>query len=177
MIKRSKQNEYSTFEEVDQALKTIAENDSTIEKQTAMMNKKIIAAKETHEPKITELQQSNKVLENQIHKFLKKKKSLFQSVRSKTLTYGVVGFRKSPKHLSKTPKVTWDTIADKFFDLFGSKYVVLKKKLDKDSVINALKKSELTIEEIERTGAKVVQIDREYYELTTSEANATGEAK
>lgn len=158
-----KKEAINNFDEVDNTLKQIALNDTFIEEQTALMNQQLLSVKEQYEPGIKKRIEENKQLEKEIEKFLKKNKSFFEKIRSKLLTFGKVGFRLGKKHLDKTKAVTWETVTEKFFELFGSKYVIVKKTLNKDDVIDAVDKGDLSIEQIESTGAVIVQKDRPFY--------------
>lgn len=164
MRKRTdKKNAINNFDEVDSALKQIALNDTFIEEQTALMNQQLLSVKEQYEPDIKKCIEQNIILEKDIEKFLNKNKSFFDKIRSKLLTFGKVGFQKGQKHIGKSKDATWNTITEKFFDVFGPKYVKVKMTLMKDSIITALDKGEISLEQIEVTGATVVQKDRPFY--------------
>ena len=164
MRKRTdKKNAINNFDEVDSALKQIALNDTFIEEQTALMNQQLLSVKEQYEPDIKKRIENNKLLEKDIEKFLNKNKSFFDKIRSKLLTFGKVGFQKGQKHIGKSKDATWKTITEKFFDVFGTKHVKVKMTLMKDSIITALDKGEITIEQIEAAGAVVVQKDRPFF--------------
>jgi hypothetical protein len=164
MAKRiEKKYAINNFDEADNALKQVALNDAFIEEQTALMNQQLISVTEQYEPDIHKRIIENKELESEIEKFLKRNKSLFATIRSKVLTFGKVGFQLGKKALGKTKDATWATIAEKFFNSYGSKYVKVKLTLKKDSVLDALDKGELTVDQIEATGASVGQKDRPFY--------------
>lgn len=153
----------ASFDAVDAALKQIALNDSFIEEQTALMNQQLISVKEQYEPDVQKKIDQNKQLEKDIERFLNKNKSLFQRIRSKILTFGKVGFQIGKKHIGKSKDATWVTITEWFFAEFGAKHVKVTKTLKKDSILDALDKGELTVEQIESSGAVVVQKDRPFY--------------
>jgi phage host-nuclease inhibitor protein Gam len=156
-------NAINTFYEVDNALKQIALNDTFIDEQTALMNQQLISVKEQYEPDIQKRIDENSKLEKDIEKFLNKNKSLFEKIRTKVLTFGKVGFQRGIKHLGKSKDATWATITENFFTSFGAKHVKVKMTLLKDSVMVALDKGEISPEQIEATGATVVQKDRPFY--------------
>jgi hypothetical protein len=164
MKKRTdKQPAITTLEGVDVFLKNIALNDSFIKEQTALMNQQLISVKEQYEPDIKKKINENKFFEKEIERFLNKNKSMFEKIRSKVLTFGKVGFQRGVKHLSKSKDATWDSITKAFFNMTGSKHVKVKMRLLKVEILSSLEKGDLTEEQIESTGAVIVQKDRPYY--------------
>lgn len=178
MQKRTdKKDNITSFEKVNEALKQIALNESLIENRTSIMNKKMIEIKEKYQPDIEIAEAENKQLEKDIEKFLKKNKSVFENVKSKVLTFGRVGFQLGKKHLDRQKKYTWETITENFFNIFGSKYVTVKKVLNKDAVIEAIEKGELEISDVIETGADVVQNNRAFYKISKSLINSEKDEK
>jgi hypothetical protein len=172
MRKRTdKKNLINNFDEVDNALKQIAFNESFISEQSALMNQQILAVKEIFEPDIQKRIDENNQLAKEIERFLNKNKSLFEKIRSKVLTFGKVGFQRGQKHLGKSKDATWVTITEKFFASFGSKHVKVKMTLLKTGVLDALDKGEISLEQIEATGATVIQKDRPFYKPFKTEIN------
>ncbi len=169
-MKRRTKLSIESFDSLDARLKKIADDEQKIKALESDMNREMLKIKEGYEEQIKEIKKSISNNEKDISKFLKANKSKFQEVRSKNLTYGVVGFQKGQKHLSKkSRKDSWDSIADKFFDLFGEKYVILKKTLNKNSVVTAFKNKNLTEEQLALGGVKIVQKDEPFYKLDIEE--------
>ena len=158
--------ELKSFAEVDQALFDIAAMQLTADKLENDMNERILQIKNESEQGITNAKERIKVIEKQLNEFCKKNKTEFLSPRSKTLVYGKIGFRtgqETIKPISK--KYNGEYITQKFFDLFGAKYVVTKLTLNKEKVISDAKRGLLSDEQLETVGVKKVQGESSFYEI------------
>lgn len=93
-----------SWEEVDQALRTIGENQRAVERFEAEMQEKIDAAKAEAEKKSRPHLEETKRLETQISAFSELHREDMDGKKSKTLNFGSVGFRKSTRiTLPKAP--------------------------------------------------------------------------
>lgn len=101
-----------------------------------------------------------------------KKEELFVKARSRALTFGMLGFRRSceVKPVSSKPRTTWAAILDKIKSLAtkekGDPFTAairVKEEVDRD-VLKTWPEERLT-----EVGARIVQKDAFFYELATEE--------
>lgn len=155
----------STFEQADAALKEIGLLEIDCDAKEGDMNTEIIQIKEKYEPDITAGRLRIKELEKDLEKFLKSKKSLFEKIRSKKLTFGTIGWQLGKRHLKPLKGETIKTITGKVFELFGEKYVETKLYLKKDELVNSCISGAIDEEELNACGATTEQPDRPYYKV------------
>lgn len=105
---RMEEPELKTWEDVNQALRLIAEAQNEIAMVEAGMNVQIDTIKLTYEEKIREYKKQIKEQELRIKEFTTDKKDQLDG-RTKDLTFGKVGFRKSTR--LQLPKVLDKVIA------------------------------------------------------------------
>lgn len=105
---RMEEPELKTWEDVNQALRLIAEAKNEIAMMEAGMNVQIDTIKMTYEEKINEYKKQIKQQELMIKEFTTDKKDQLDG-KTKDLTFGKVGFRKSTK--LQLPKVLDKVIA------------------------------------------------------------------
>lgn len=105
---RMEEPELKTWEDVNQSLRLIAEAENEIAMVEAGMNVQIDTIKQTYEEKIREYKKQIKQQELLIKEFTTDKKDQLDG-RTKDLTFGKVGFRKSTK--LQLPKVLDKVIA------------------------------------------------------------------
>lgn len=94
--------EFESWDDVNQALGTIGDNQRMVEGFEAEMQEKIDAAKAEAEAKSRIYLEGTKRLEAQICAFAETHRDDMDGKKSKTLNFGSVGFRKStPDHAAK----------------------------------------------------------------------------
>ena len=93
-----------SWDDVNQALATIADNQRTVENFEAAMQNKIDEAKAEAEARSRVFIEATKRLERQIKEFAEVHRDDMDGKKTKTLNFGAVGFRKSTKiKLPKAP--------------------------------------------------------------------------
>lgn len=93
-----------SWDDVNQALATIADNQRTVENFEAAMQNKIDEAKAEAEARSRVFIEATKRLERQIKEFAEAHRDDMDGKKTKTLNFGAVGFRKSTKiKLPKAP--------------------------------------------------------------------------
>lgn len=149
------------WSDVDSLLKSIAVIESKKMKEEADMNDAILAVQNQYQPGLDKLNSEKIGYERDIQLFCDKNKSQFEESRSKTLNYGVVGFRKGAGALKTLTGFTWKSVLSL---LESSKkylpYVRTKSEIDK----NALISSGLKTAQLAKIGLQIVQEDSFYYE-------------
>lgn len=86
-----------SWDDVNQALATIADNQRTVENFEAAMQNKIDEAKAEAEARSRVFIEATKRLERQIKEFAEAHRDDMDGKKTKTLNFGAVGFRKSTK--------------------------------------------------------------------------------
>jgi hypothetical protein len=104
---------------------------------------------------------------SQLEEFGKSNKKLFIDQRSRSLTYGRIGFRagKNALKLINPKKWSWDRVKEKLQDLFGIKYISVKITINKTKILTDFEKKLLTSEKLETAGVKVIRGDNFFYEI------------
>jgi len=156
----------SSFKEVNDTLGLIAVLQLEAEKRENEMNKKLLDIKQKAEPEIKVLQDKIAEYESKLEAFCKSNKKEFAVFRSKDLTYGRIGFRTGKwalKFISK--KFNLESAKQKLMDLFGTKYVDIETKLNKNKILNSIEKGLLTDEKLALAGMKRVKGETSFYEI------------
>ncbi len=162
----TKQPALKTLEDVNGILKDIAVLTITAENKENAMNKKIIDIKNQYEADVIAIRNKIQEYEANIAMYLKTNKKDFSNVRSKTLTFGRIGFRSGKNRLVPlNKKFNLEYIKSKFQDLFANKYVVVKLKFNKSKAIADAEKGLITPEQLAAAGAKLTKSDSTFYEI------------
>ncbi|MBI1936692.1 MAG: host-nuclease inhibitor Gam family protein [Ignavibacteriales bacterium] len=159
-----------TFDDVNAALLNLAALTLNAEKKENEMKQKILDIKKQCEPDIKELKDKIVKLEEQIAGFCKVNKREFSAARSKEFTYGRIGFRTGKwtlKFISK--KFNIEFTKQKIMDMFGTKYVDIETKLNKNKVLADAKKGILSDEKLAAAGIKRTKGESSFYEINWDE--------
>ncbi len=149
---------YQTYEEVDEAMSTIAALILSADKKEIKMNQEMLEIKKKFEPDIIDMRSKAEIFEKDIKDFCLVNKSDFAGKRSKTLTYGKLGFRTCGASLKALSKAwNWPRIEEKIKELFSTKYVIVKTKLNKPKIVQDANSGVLTEEQLLAAGCKVVK--------------------
>ena len=128
-----------SWDEVDSALKEIAENEMGIEAITTDMNKEIHDIKEAAEDKSKKHQERIKVLSLYVQEFTERNRDEIKG-KTKVLNHGSVGFRQSTKVvLSKVEQIIEKLKKFKMTDCINIKETVNKDVLRKYPTADILK--------------------------------------
>ena len=165
-MKNNNQPALKSFNEVDDTLFKIAALELTIEKDENEFNEIRLDLLKRYETPILEMK--NKVLEfkKQLEEFGKVNKKQFADQRSRSLTYGKIGFRsgKNALKIIDPKKWSWDRIKEKLQTLFGTKYVSVKITINKTKIIADFEKKLITADKLEAAGIKISKGDKFFYE-------------
>jgi len=150
-----------SWSEVDSLLKTIATIESKKMQEESKMNDEILRATQKYQPELDKLNAEKIGYERDIQLYCDEHKSDFEKSRSKTLNYGIVGFRKGSGALKTLKGFTWEAVKNL---LTSSKkyshYIKTKTDIDK----NALLSSGLKADKLAKIGVQIEQSDSFYYE-------------
>lgn len=150
-----------SWSDVDGFLKSIAVIESKKMKEEADMNDAILAVQEQYQPGIDKLNAEKIGYERDVQLFCDKNKNEFEESRSKTLNYGLVGFRKGAGALKTLTGFTWKSVVSLLRS--SKKYLpYLREKIEIDK--NALISSGMKTEQLAKIGLQIVQEDSFYYE-------------
>lgn len=161
---------YKTYQEVDEALSTMAALMLSADKKEIKMNQEILEIKKKYEVDITELRAKADVYENDIKEFCLLNKTDFKTNRSKELTFGKVGFRTCGAALKALSKAwNWARIEEKIKELFSNKYVVVKTKLNKPKILQDANAGILTEAQLQAAGCKIEKGEVFFIEIDFSQ--------
>ena len=107
-----------SWDDVNQALATIADNQRTVENFEAAMQNKIAEAKAEAEARSRVFIEATKRLERQIKEFAEAHRDDMDGKKTKTLNFGAVGFRKSTK--IKLPNVRGAALLAMLLSIVGT---------------------------------------------------------
>ena len=107
-----------SWDDVNQALATIADNQRTVENFEAAMQNKIDEAKAEAEARSRVFIEATKRLERQIKEFAEAHRDDMDGKKTKTLNFGAVGFRKSTK--IKLPNVRGAALLAMLLSIVGT---------------------------------------------------------
>lgn len=165
MAKAKPQTEQKTtlksWAEVDQILKAIASIESKKMQEESAMNDKILKANQEHMPILDRLNAEKLGYERDIQLYCDDQKDEFNETRSKTLNYGIVGFRKGTGALKTLKGFTWEAVK-KVIEASKKYAVYIKTKTDIDK--NAILSSGMKPDQLAKLGVQIVQEDAFYYE-------------
>ncbi|MGK9367561.1 host-nuclease inhibitor Gam family protein [Melioribacter sp. Ez-97] len=154
------------FDDVNNALREIAECDSFIADREIKMNEKINELKSAYEEETSEARSRKLALEKELEKFCIKNKNEFGSARTKNLLFGKIFFRTTPPKVSLlNRKYTVATAVELASKLFKNKYVRIKKELDKDAILASYAAKEIDDERLAAIGLKIDQQEKFGYEI------------
>ncbi len=150
-----------SWSEVDQILKAIASIESKKMQEESKMNDKILRANQDHMPTLDKLNAEKLGYERDIQLYCDGQKDEFKDARSKTLNYGVVGFRKGTGALKTLKGFTWEAVkkviqASKKY----SAYIKTKTDIDKNAILS----SGMKADQLAKIGVQIEQNDAFYYE-------------
>lgn len=146
--KKNKEPVYRSWEDVDNALKLIADLDHRVREAENIMNQRIDRIKEETLRDMAPLINQRKELENAIEEFTEYSKYDFKESKTKKFTFGEVGFRKTTSIVTRNVKAIIEALKQhKMNDCIDVKESINKQKLDDYDdkaleVIGAKRKSE-----------------------------------
>jgi phage host-nuclease inhibitor protein Gam len=166
-MKKTNQPALKTLEEVNETLFKIAALELTIEKDENDLNVIILDLKRRYETPILEMRQKVEDFKSQLEEFGKTNKKQFADQRSRSLTYGRIGFRAGKNALKLiNPKTwSWDRVKEKLQELFNVKYVSIKITINKTKILTDFEKKLITPEKLEAAGIKISRSERFFYEI------------
>lgn len=147
---------FRNWDEVNQALKEVADIDRKVTRIEADMNNKINDIKADAERAATSLLERKKILETNIKEYTESYADEFKVTKSKKFMYGTVGFRKTSKITMKNIKAIIEALKQ-------------NKMLDCITVTEKINKEELEKYDdasLEKIGVKRNVKDRFFYELS-----------
>ena len=161
-----------SWDEVDDSLSIIADNQVRLNKTEAIMNEEIQKIQKKHQP---DLDRRNTDILQEAHNielFCTDHKEDFDAKKTKVLNYGKVMFRLGTPKLKNLKGFTWEAVKNliKASKTMASSYLRTKVEIDKQ----ALLKAELKANQMQKIGVEIVQEETFAYEpfLKESVANS-----
>jgi len=153
------------LEAVDAALKRRCEIQRELDLINMVMVEQIEAAKSKAEAEMKPLHHEAEILEASIEQYAIHHKEEFDMTRSKVLTFGTIGFRKTPGAFRPLAKWNWEQILLKIQDMGLTNFIRYKPSLDKEALEKAYKSHDIDDESLSIMGLKFEQKDEFYFEL------------
>jgi phage host-nuclease inhibitor protein Gam len=156
-----------TWEDVDQALLKIGKALTYVQKEEAEMNRKLQEVRNKYESNTSEKIIEIASAEIDIESWCELNKNQFETVRSKELTHGTVGFRITPSKVSTlNRKYTWATVLElmKKFK-WAAKFIRTKEEPDKELLLKSISAGEVDDVKLAAIGLKVNKQDKFGYDI------------
>jgi len=148
----------TTFNDVSIALTIIAKNTALIKQKEAKANEKINLINQKLEVDISEPVKENELLMADIQRFCEMDKAAFDKQRTMTFASGEVGFRNNPpKVVQLNRKYTMATTIELLKKIFKGTFLRTKEEVDKEGLLSAYSKGEVTDQKLAAVGLKVDQ--------------------
>ncbi|MCS7054083.1 MAG: host-nuclease inhibitor Gam family protein [Ignavibacterium sp.] len=146
------------FQDVEIALGELTKQLSFIQKQEAILNKKITEARKKFDEDVADAQQIVDVIKNDIEQFCIKNKNEFEGKRSMEFKYGKIGFRINPPKVSQlNRKYTVATTLELVKKVFKGLYIRIKEEIDKDIILADYREGKLNDKKLASVGLKIDQ--------------------
>lgn len=132
MAKKKTEPVFQTWEQIDDALKSIAKIDQTIKIHEAKLNDDINMLKTKVQNITTPLLKEKALLEKNIKEFTEANVAEFKDKKTKDFTFGQVGFRKSTSIITRNVKAIIEALKNnKMIDCIITKESINKDELTK----------------------------------------------
>lgn len=132
MAKKKAEPKFQTWEQIDEALKSISKIDQTVKIHEAKMNDDINMIKGRVQNITTPLLEEKELLEKNIKEFTESKVAEFKEKKTKDFTFGQVGFRKSTSIITRNVKAIIEALKNnKMADCIIAKESINKEELAK----------------------------------------------
>jgi phage host-nuclease inhibitor protein Gam len=147
-----------SFEDVDQALLKLAQAETFIKHEEAVMNFAMQTARDVFDSATLKDRQRKAAIEADIQAFCIDNKDEFEAKKSRELVHGVVAFRTAPpavKLLNR--KYNWKTALELLRKLRLAKYIRTTFEVDKEALLAANAAEEISDEKLAACGLKIDQ--------------------
>ena len=169
------QSSFTSWEDVNEALRQIAEKQSVEEGVLAKNNEAEARRRKAVDEKINPLKAEIEKLEENMRLFCEENREDFGNKKSKELNNGVVNFRTGTPKAKTIKGFTWKAVIEviKRSD-FVKRYIRIKEDVNKEAIIQDHTTGEIDNETLKTLGVKVVQEETFGYEVFV--ASNQGEA-
>jgi len=168
----------TTYEDVNNAMAVMAEKKAYIAKKESDMNVKINAIKEKYTEDTKDAQRELDNLMADIESFCNKNKSDFEKLRSRTLSFGTIGFRNNPpKVMLLNRKYNNNTVLELVKRLFKGKYIRSKEELNKEDILADYSQKIISDKDLSGFGLKIDSNETFYCEVNWEELQSVNSSK
>lgn len=164
----------NNIEAVDAALKRRCELQRELDIINLAMIEKIENAKKNAADEMAPLHKEAETLEMALEQYATHHQEEFAATRTKVLTFGTIGFRKTPGALKTMAKWTWEQVLAKLQELKFNKYIRTKPTVDKEAIEKDLKAEKINDENLAIMGLKWHVADEFFF--TMNEETITAES-
>lgn len=168
------QKPIKTFPDLNNSLLQIAELQLSVDQANNRLNTSKLKMEEEYQKEVGPLQEEINSIEKEMEKFCKSKKKEFADKKSRSFTFGSVGFRKGKKTLAllNSKIFNWEKVANNFLRTHRRKYVEEILKLFKVRIIADYEQGKLSDDDLAENGVKINQKERFFYELNMEEVRS-----
>jgi len=171
-----KQSTLKAIENIDDAMKEMAERTLHILEHENALNDEITKLREKADTAVSKDRERICEIENDIKLYLEEHKKDFDTVRTRITTFGFVGFRLSPPKLELLKKMNWKKVLENMranLKLFRD-YIRYKVEINKELIISDSKANKLHPDKLASIGLEVVQKDEPFVELNLESLETKG---
>lgn len=161
------QSTLKNFDQADQALFELAQQEAFIRAQEARMNEEQQRIREEYEHVTAEARQKKLALEKDLELFCIENKTEFEKQRTRELTHGIIGFRTTPPRVSLlNRKYNWGTVIELLKRIaFGKRYIRVIEEIDKEKILADVAAQEIDDKKLAAVGLKVDQTEKFIYDI------------
>lgn len=163
--KTTQRSTLTTWQDVDNSLREIAEASTTVKKSEAEMNRLTLEIQNRFEQETRETRDKIIAHEKQIELFCIEHRDEFVASKTKELNFGLVSFRMSPPKLTLLRGFTWESVLGLLKKLDMLQFVRTKEEVDRDAIKEQLSEAN----ELAQIGLHLDQKEHFYYEAYEKE--------
>lgn len=164
----------ANWQEAEKVMARLAEITRTRRAQEAEIQTKIDRLKAELNEVTKELQLEQAQIEKNLEDFATYHKSEFEGNkgRSRDLTTGLIGFRKSPGKLATLKGWTWEKVLARITEMKRKAWIEEKKTVKKDTILAERRSRNITDDELAAYGISFQEPDEFFYEVRDVEAKS-----
>lgn len=160
----------------DEALAQIRKLDARIGEEETEKQKNIAEMERRHDRVLVPLVEQRDALGKALEEFTSFHRQDLGDSQSKRMNNGVLGFRRGQRALKTLSKWTLKKMLAKLEELGLTRFIKVKKSVDKAEILKAQAAGELDDQQLKQLGGKIEQKERFYYE-TPEQETVNPEAK
>jgi phage host-nuclease inhibitor protein Gam len=155
------------YDDADNALLSLAKIDAYLQSKEAELNEKLQHIRASFDLETSSQKQMKAMLEMNLETFVMKNKGEFEKSRSREMTHGAIGLRRTPPKIAiLNHKYNMKTVLELMRGIKWAKpFVRTKEEPDKEALLAAIAKKEITDAKLASVGLKVDSSENFFYEI------------